>query len=66
MRYEWFNYDTRVIRTRSEDESSVSLVLRTGGNGFARNLKSYNIGEFYNLVDNSSKTRKVILGPRDS
>ena len=53
----WFICDGRTIRIMIESDSSVSLVPRIGGNGIARKSKSYNIGGFYNLVDNSSNTR---------
>jgi hypothetical protein len=56
---EWFNCEGRTIRIMIECNSSVSMVPRIGGNGIARKSKSYNIGGFYNLVDNSSNTRKV-------
>ena len=61
MRYEWLNCDGRTIRITIERHSAVSVVPRIGGNGFARKSKSHNIGEFYNLVDNSSNTRMRYL-----
>ena len=53
----WFSGDGRMMSIMIESDSSVYLVPRIGGNGIARKSISYNIGEFCNLVDNSSNTR---------